>query len=69
MNILIDTPLLKSAPLKKNFDNKVLVVFLGIIFSLVILGLVFIDITRGFFPSSRINQESPVIPSKVSLYA
>lgn len=49
MNILIDTPFLKSAPLRENFDNKVLVIFLGIIFSLVILGLVFIDITSSLY--------------------
>jgi len=46
MNILINTPLLKSDALKENFDNKVLVVFLGIIFFLVILGLVLIDLTN-----------------------
>lgn len=45
MNILIDTPFLKSAPLKENFDNKVLVIFLGIIFSLVILGLAYNSLT------------------------
>ena len=50
MNILINTPLLKSAGLKENFDNKVLVVFLGLIFFLLILGLLLIDLTRSYNP-------------------
>lgn len=43
MNVLINTPLLKTDNIRDSFDNKILVLFLGIIFALVIVGLLFID--------------------------
>ncbi len=49
MNVLISTPLLRSQSLKKNFDNKIIVVFLGLIFALIILGILFVDITQLLF--------------------
>lgn len=52
MNVLINTPLLRSQSLKKNFDNKIIIVFLGLIFALVILGLLFVDITQLLFSSA-----------------
>ncbi|MBI2086168.1 hypothetical protein HYT74_02395 [Candidatus Daviesbacteria bacterium] len=44
MNVLINTPLLSSSTLKHRFDNNILLVFLALIFTLVILGLLFVDL-------------------------
>lgn len=68
MNILINTPLLSSSALKENFDNKVLIIFLTLIFILVILGLFFIDITRTFSGSASQDKEGSSSP-KITLRA
>lgn len=66
MNILINTPLLPSS-LKESFDNKILIIFLTLIFILVILGLLFIDITRAFSGSASQDKESPSNAPKTAL--
>lgn len=55
MNILINTPFLTSNPIKENFDNNVLAVFLVIIFTLLILGLIFINLIRNYYPQESID--------------
>lgn len=67
MNILINTPLLKSNALKESFDNKILALFLGIVFSLLIIGLLFIDLRSASFKGQEINQDIPSSPSKGSI--
>ncbi len=57
MNILINTPLLKSPALKENFDNKVLIIFLTLITALIVLGLVFIDFMKSQAGNSPKNSE------------
>lgn len=47
MNILINTPLLKSNVLKEDFDNKILLLFLIIITFLVIASLLFMDLIKS----------------------
>ncbi|MBI2330177.1 hypothetical protein HYU94_02210 [Candidatus Daviesbacteria bacterium] len=46
MNTLINTPLLKTASLKTEFDNKIIVVFLTLVIFLLIAGLLFIDLLK-----------------------
>lgn len=67
MNVLINTPLLKTADIRDNFDNKILVLFLGIIFALVIIGLLFIDF--GNISSNQQIIEDNSNPSQVFDYA
>lgn len=57
MNILINTPLLTSKAIRTSFDNKIMVLFLGLIFTMVILGLIFIDVTKAFSNSALEDQD------------
>lgn len=65
MNILINTPLLKSTALRTDFDNKIIIVFLGLIIGLVILGLVFINLMRTFSSPFPPNEEGPAELPKI----
>lgn len=57
MNALIHTPLLRSQSVRTDFDNKILVIFLGIILILVVLGLVFIDLMSTYAPPPAASDE------------
>lgn len=46
MNVLINTPLLKTTAIKEDFDNKILLAFLAAIITLVVLGLLFFDLIK-----------------------
>lgn len=50
MNTLIQTPILNSPSVRTDFDNKILVIFLGMILILVVLGILFIDLMSNFAP-------------------
>ena len=54
MNVFINTPFLTSSGVKNNFDNKILVFFVGLIIVLVFLGLFFIDLTKDFSKSAPV---------------
>lgn len=48
MNIILNTPLPVSAVSKKDFDNKILFLFLLFMAVMVGLGLLFVDVTKSF---------------------
>lgn len=68
MNTLIDTPILKSPSLRTDFDNKILVIFLGIILILVILGLMFINLMSTFAKSPAASEEDDSGSYRVTIY-
>lgn len=63
MNILLNTPILRSDTIRQDFDNKVLWIFMLIIFMSVMFGLLFIELNKQFGPQSSINgSEEPNSP-------
>ncbi|MBI2019251.1 hypothetical protein HYS95_01105 [Candidatus Daviesbacteria bacterium] len=65
MNVLLNTPFLTSSHLKKNFDDKILAIFLLLIAVLVLFGALFIDTAKSSAPSF---EEEPSAPSRASVY-
>jgi|GEM_PF-2151204 hypothetical protein len=68
MNALIHTPLLRSRSLRTDFDNKILVIFLGIILILIILGLLFVDLMGSYTPPLPVENEEDSDFTQVSIY-
>lgn len=62
MNILLNTPILRSDTVRQDFDNKVLWVFMLIIFVAVMFGLLFIELNRQFSQTSTNGSENPDSP-------
>lgn len=69
MNILLDTPLLRTSTLKKEFDNRVLLVFMLIIYILVFLGLFLVSLTKEFSNTSPVETKGPQNSPKITRYA
>lgn len=66
MNVLLKTPLLTSYHLKKNFDDKILAIFLLLIAVLVLFGALFIDIAKSSSPP--FEEENSSVHSKASIF-
>lgn len=57
MNILLNTPLPVSAVAKKEFDNKVLMLFLSLLVGMVLTGLAYVNLTKYHIENSSLNTE------------
>lgn len=67
MNVLLNTPLLKTNTLKHNFDNKIIIIFVLLIYVALILGLLFIDITRTLSNPTPNENGQPLNNSQITI--
>lgn len=58
MNLVLNTPITSLVP-KQKYENVVLFVFLGLMFFMVTMGLLFIDLTKQFSDSQSNTIEKP----------
>lgn len=68
MNILFNTPLLKTDTLRHEFDNKILIVFVVILAVSVILSLLFLNLAVTF-SKPPVDNEVPQNNIQGILYA
>ncbi len=56
MNILINTPYFKTTTLNEDLDNKVLMIFIVLISTLIVLGVIFLRLIN--IPPAQLNDEN-----------
>ena len=67
MNMVLNSPL-TVLPQTREYDNKILFVFLGLMLFMVVLGLLFVNLTKSLSQKDSFNVEKIQQPKIVGEY-